>query len=139
MVNIFSIYYMGSDPFVVRFFTYLALFTFCMLLLVTAADMMQFFIGWELVGLCSYLLINFWYTRKQANKAALKAILINRIGDFALLYALTLLYANLGTLAIYDLSWLFITDLVPAALSYKIALLFFVAVMSKSAQFGLHM
>lgn len=59
MVNIFSIYYMGNDPFVIRFFVYLSLFTFCMLLLVTAADLVQFFIGWELVGLCSYLLINF--------------------------------------------------------------------------------
>lgn len=59
MVNLFSLYYMANDPFIVRFFAYLSLFTFCMLLLVVAADLVQFFIGWELVGLCSYLLINF--------------------------------------------------------------------------------
>lgn len=59
MVNTFSVYYMANDPFIVRFFAYLSLFTFCMLLLVVASDLMQFFIGWELVGLCSFLLINF--------------------------------------------------------------------------------
>lgn len=104
MVNIFSIYYMGNDPFVIRFFSYLALFTFCMLLLVTSSDLMQFFIGWELVGLCSYMLINFWYTRRHANKAALKAVLVNRVGDFALMFAICLLISNLGTLSIYEIS-----------------------------------
>lgn len=138
MVNIFSIYYMGNDPFVIRFFVYLSLFTFCMLLLVTAADLVQFFIGWELVGLCSYLLINFWYTRKQANKAALKAILVNRVGDFALMYAIALIYVHLGTLSIYEISLLFISDCLPTEVSFKVAFLFFIAVMSKSAQFGLH-
>jgi NADH:ubiquinone oxidoreductase subunit 5 (subunit L)/multisubunit Na+/H+ antiporter MnhA subunit len=59
MVNLFSIYYMANDPFIVRFFAYLSLFTFCMLLLVVSSDLIQFFIGWELVGLCSFLLINF--------------------------------------------------------------------------------
>ena len=139
MVNVFSIYYMGSDPYVIRFFSYLGLFTFCMLLLVTASDLIQFFIGWELVGMCSYLLINFWYTRKQANKAAIKAVLVNRIGDFCLMYAIALIYINLGTLSIYEISWIFLTDILDSKFSVKVALLLFVAVMSKSAQFGLHM
>ena len=59
MVNLFSVYYMANDPFMARFFSYLSFFTFCMLILVTSSDLVQFFIGWELVGICSYLLINF--------------------------------------------------------------------------------
>lgn len=139
MVNIFSIYYMANDPFIIRFFSYLSLFTFCMLLLVTASDLLQFFIGWELVGMCSYLLINFWYTRKQANIAAAKAVLVNRVGDFFLLYAISLLFLKFGTLNIYDLSWVFITSSYDFVYFNKICLFIFIAVMSKSAQIGLHM
>lgn len=139
MVNIFSIYYMANDPFIIRFFSYLSLFTFCMLLLVTASDLLQFFIGWELVGMCSYLLINFWYTRKQANIAAAKAVLVNRVGDFFLLYAISLLFLKFGTLNIYDLSWVFITSSYDYVCFNKICLFIFIAVMSKSAQIGLHM
>lgn len=138
MVNLFSLYYMSNDPFIVRFFAYLSLFTFCMLLLVTASDLIQFFIGWELVGLCSYLLINFWYTRKQANIAALKAVLVNRVGDFCFMYAIALIYSKFNTLNIYEISWMVIVD---SNISENISLitgLLFIAVMSKSAQFGLH-
>lgn len=138
MVNIFSIYYMSNDPFIVRFFAYLSLFTFCMLLLVTASDLIQFFIGWELVGLCSYLLINFWYTRKQANIAALKAVLVNRVGDFAFMYAIALLYTTFNSLNIYEISWMVTLNSLETLNTKIIVILLFIAVMSKSAQFGLH-
>jgi NADH-ubiquinone oxidoreductase chain 5 len=78
--------YMSHDPHKSRFFSYLSLFTFFMLLLISADNFFQLFLGWEGVGLCSYLLINFWFTRIQANKAAIKAMIINRIGDFFLIF-----------------------------------------------------
>src|SRR3546814_8970246 len=81
---------MSHDPHLPRFMSYLSLFTFFMLILVTANNLLQMFVGWEGVGLCSYLLINFWFTRIQANKAAIKAMIINRIGDFALAIAIFL-------------------------------------------------
>lgn len=138
MVNLFSIYYMANDPFIVRFFAYLSLFTFCMLLLVIAADLVQFFIGWELVGLCSYLLINFWYTRKQANIAAMKAVLVNRVGDFAFMYSMSLLFVKFNSLNIQEISWLVLLEDQVFFDTKIIVVLLFIAVMSKSAQFGLH-
>jgi NADH-ubiquinone oxidoreductase chain 5 len=92
LVHLFSLEYMESDPHLVRFISYLSLFTFLMLILVTADNFVQMFVGWEGVGLSSYLLINFWYTRIQANKAAIKAMLVNRIGDFAILLGMFLIY-----------------------------------------------
>lgn len=138
MVNLFSIYYMANDPNIVRFFSYLSLFTFCMLLLVNSNDLVQFFIGWELVGLCSYLLINFWYTRKQANVAAMKAVLVNRVGDFFLLYAIALIYSKYNTLIIQDLASITVLNNYNNVNSDIISISMFIAVMSKSAQFGLH-
>lgn len=138
MVNLFSIYYMANDPFIIRFFAYLSLFTFCMLLLVIAADLVQFFIGWELVGLCSYLLINFWYTRKQANIAAMKAVLVNRVGDFAFMYSMSLLFVKFNSLNIQEISWLVLFENQELFDTRIIVVLLFIAVMSKSAQFGLH-
>jgi NADH-ubiquinone oxidoreductase chain 5 len=85
LIHLYSTEYMSHDPHLPRFMSYLSLFTFFMLMLVTADNFVQMFIGWEGVGLCSYLLINFWFTRIQANKAAIKAMLMNRIGDFCLL------------------------------------------------------
>ena len=82
LVHLYSINYMGNDPHLIRFMSYLSLFTFFMLILVTANNLLQMFVGWEGVGLASYLLISFWFTRIQASKAALKAMLVNRIGDF---------------------------------------------------------
>ena len=136
MVNLFSVYYMANDPFMARFFSYLSFFTFCMLILVTSSDLVQFFIGWELVGICSYLLINFWYTRKQANISAMKAVLVNRVGDFFLLYGICLVMVKFNVTSFIDLNWklMFLAD---SNLNY-ISFLFFIAVMSKSAQFGLH-
>jgi len=84
LVHCFSIGYMSADPHIPRFMAYLSLFTFFMLVLVTADNFLQLFVGWEGVGLCSYLLINFWFTRLQANKAAIKAMIVNRCGDLGL-------------------------------------------------------
>ena len=84
LVHLYSIGYMDEDPHVPRFMAYLSLFTFFMLILVTGDNFIQMFIGWEGVGLSSYLLINYWFTRLQANKAAMKAMIVNRIGDFGL-------------------------------------------------------
>src|SRR4029079_8612633 len=82
LVHIYSIGYMSHDPYQPRFFAYLSLFTFAMLMLVTADNLLQMFFGWEGVGLASYLLIGFWYHRPSANAAAIKAFVVNRVGDF---------------------------------------------------------
>ena len=92
LVHLYSIEYMSHDPHLPRFMSYLSLFTFFMMILVTADNYIQMFLGWEGVGLCSYLLISFWYTRIQANKSAIKAMVVNRIGDFGL---------SLGIMAIF--------------------------------------
>jgi NADH-ubiquinone oxidoreductase chain 5 len=84
LVHLYSISYMYHDPHSTRFMCYLSIFTFFMLMLVTADNLLQLFFGWEGVGLASYLLISFWFTRLQANKAAIKAMLVNRVGDFGL-------------------------------------------------------
>ena len=94
-IHIYSISYMGEDPHLPRFMSYLSILTFFMLVLVTADNFIQMFLGWEGIGLASYLLINFWVTRLQANKAALKAMLVNKIGDFGL---------ALGILGIFQLT-----------------------------------
>lgn len=96
-VQLYSISYMAVDPHFIRFMSYLSLFTFFMFILVTAANFLQLFLGWEGVGLCSYLLINFWFTRVQANKAALKALFMNRVGDIAYLLGLTLLFLGFNS------------------------------------------
>ena len=84
-VHLYSIEYLHGDPFLHKFFSYISLFTFFMLILITSNNYLQLFLGWEGVGLCSFLLISFWNTRIQAYKSAVKAMLINRIGDFFLL------------------------------------------------------
>ena len=92
IVHLYSTEYMSHDPHLSRFMSYLSLFTFFMLILVTADNFVQMFVGWEGVGLCSFLLINFWFTRIQANKAAIKAMVVNRIGDFGLAIGIFLIY-----------------------------------------------
>src|SRR6185503_9482348 len=82
LVHIYSMRYMDEDPHKARFFSYLSLFTFAMLMLVTADNFIQLFFGWEGVGLASYLLICFWYKKPSANDAAIKAFVVNRVGDF---------------------------------------------------------
>jgi len=97
IVHLYSISYIESDPHRSRFISYLSFFTFFMLILVTADNFIQIFVGWEGVGLCSYLLINFWFTRIQANKAAIKAIIINRIGDFGLALGIFFIFYQFGS------------------------------------------
>jgi len=93
LVHMYSTSYMEGDPHLPRFMSYLSLFTFSMIMLVTADSFIFCMFGWESVGICSYLLINFWYTRINANKSAMKAMIVNRIGDMGLI---------IGMLAIYE-------------------------------------
>src|SRR5438445_584988 len=98
MVHIYTIGYMADDPGYTRFFSYISLFTFSMLMLVMANNFLQLFFGWEAVGLVSYLLIGFWYTRPTAIYASLKAFLANRVGDFGFVLGLGLIVAYFGSL-----------------------------------------
>ena len=98
LTHLYSIEYMNGDPHQVRFMSYLSLFTFFMLILVTADNIFQLFLGWEGVGICSSLLINFWFTRLSANKSAIMAIITNKIGDIALMIAFTILFYLYKTL-----------------------------------------
>jgi len=92
LVHMYSCSYMKEDPHIVRFMAYLSLFTFFMIILVTSDNFIQFFLGWEGVGLCSFLLISFWYTRIQAVKSALKAVIVNRVSDFCLTFGIVILF-----------------------------------------------
>ena len=135
VVHLYSFDYMKEDPHFVRFISYLSLFTFFMLILLSANNFLVMFIGWEGVGLCSYLLINFWFTRIQANKAAIKAILINKIGDLGILFSLLIIYNLYETL---DYHTLFL--LVSPSFNIDLICFFlFIGCMAKSAQIGLHM
>ena len=101
LVHIYSVGYMSHDPHQSRFFAYLSLFTFAMLMLVTADNLVQLFFGWEGVGLASYLLIGFWYKKPTANAAAIKAFVVNRVGDFGLILGLSAIYLTVGSVE-YD-------------------------------------
>lgn len=137
LVHLFSLNYMNNEPHLSRFISYLSLFTFFMLILVLSPNLIQLFIGWEGVGICSYLLINFWYTRVLASQSALKAMIINKIGDVSFLIALGLIYKKIGSLNI---------NIINANLylnsfnnnNYLIHILLLIAVIGKSAQIGLH-
>jgi NADH-quinone oxidoreductase subunit L len=133
MVHVYTIGYMAEDPGYQRFFSYISLFTFSMLMLVMANNFLQLFFGWEAVGLVSYLLIGFWYTRPTAIYANLKAFLVNRVGDFGFLLGIALILATYGSL---DYGIVFskadTTDIT------LICILLFVGAMGKSAQFPLH-
>ena len=96
--NFYSIEYLMFDPHKIRFFSYLSLFTFTMVMLVTSNNLVQLFFGWESVGVSSYLLINFWYTRLQANKSSILAIMANKIGDILLLFACLYILINYNSL-----------------------------------------
>ena len=145
-VNIYSIGYMGHDPFIIRFFTFLGLFTFFMVVLVTADNFLQLFVGWEGVGVCSYLLINFWYNRIAANKGAIKAMVMNRIADvFFIIGILFLLWKFKTTDYIIVFSLIdYIKDINfylifgEIKLLNLIAFLLFIGAIGKSAQVGLH-
>ncbi|MCA3244202.1 MAG: NADH-quinone oxidoreductase subunit L [Alphaproteobacteria bacterium] len=138
-VHVYSVGYMAEDPSRRRFFIYLSLFTFAMLMLVTAPNLLQMFLGWEGVGVCSYLLINFWYHKPSANAAAIKAFVVNRVADAAMLVGLFLLLATFGSLTYAE----FLPRVAELATEHQltlnlIALLLFIGAMGKSAQFGLH-
>ncbi|HMC17349.1 MAG TPA: NADH-quinone oxidoreductase subunit L, partial [Albitalea sp.] len=135
MVHIYTIGYMEEDPGYQRFFSYISLFTFSMLMLVMSNNFLQLFFGWEAVGLVSYLLIGFWYTRPTAIFANLKAFLVNRVGDFGFILGIALLLANFGTL---DYGTVFAQAPNSDADMTLICILLFIGAMGKSAQFPLH-
>ena len=146
LVHLYSTEYMEHDPHLPRFMSYLSLFTFFMLILITANNFLQMFVGWEGVGLSSYLLINFWFTRIQANKAAIKAMLVNRVGDFSLLLAIFSIYFVFNSLdydTVFGLAPLMVDcKLIFGSLEIPaldiICIFLFIGAMGKSAQLGLH-
>ena len=135
MVHVYTIGYMAEDPGYQRFFSYISLFTFSMLMLVMANNFLQLFFGWEAVGLVSYLLIGFWYTRESAVYANLKAFLVNRVGDFGFILGIALILANFGTLDYQDV---FQNAANLPLGTTLICILLFMGAMGKSAQFPLH-
>ncbi len=146
LVHLYSIEYMSIDPHVPRFMSFLSIFTFFMLTLVTSNNILQMFLGWEGVGLASYLLINFWFTRLLANKAALKALIVNRIGDFGLTLAILLIiycfksvqYSTIFSLLpflAYSHLQLFNIKITYVTI---IGIFLFIGAVGKSAQLGLH-
>jgi len=136
LVHFYSIGYMAHDPGRWRFFAYLNLFMFSMLVLVLADNFLLVFAGWELVGLCSYLLIGFWYPRRTAAEAAKKAFLVNRVGDMGFALGIMAIWTQLGTLNMQAVFAAF--GNVPHGWQIAIALLIFCGAVGKSAQFPLH-
>jgi len=146
LVHLYSTEYMSYDPHLPRFMSYLSLFTFFMLILVTADNYIQMFVGWEGVGLCSYLLINFWFTRIQANKAAIKAMIVNRIGDFGLILAILLTFTYFKAVdyaTIFSIIPFFIDETlnlfyIEFNILSLISFFLLIGAIGKSAQIGLH-
>jgi len=146
LVHIYSIGYMSHDPHKPRFMAYLSLFTFAMLMLVTSDNFIQLFFGWEGVGLCSYFLIGFWFKKESANAAAIKAFVVNRVGDFGFALGIFLIFYLFGTVN-YSEVFQQIPTVVDKNLSFLgfeikaidlICLLLFIGAMGKSAQILLH-
>ncbi len=146
LVHLYSIGYMADDPYKPRFFSYLSFFTFAMLMLVTADNLAQLFFGWEGVGLASYLLIGFWFHKPEANAAAIKAFLVNRVGDFGFALGIFAVFLLTGSIN-FDTVFAQAPDLVGKSFHYLnfnadaltvICLLLFMGAMGKSAQFLLH-
>jgi NADH:ubiquinone oxidoreductase subunit 5 (subunit L)/multisubunit Na+/H+ antiporter MnhA subunit len=146
VVHIYSSSYMSEDPQLPKFMSYLSLFTFFMLVLVTASNFLQLFLGWEGVGLCSYLLIGFWYTRISAAKAAIKAMVLNRIGDCGVILAIfTTFYVFRSVdFAVVFSAAPFFADKSVLFFNYQfdiitmICFFLFIGAVGKSAQIGLH-
>ena len=146
MVHVYSVGYMSHDPHKPRFMAYLSLFTFFMLSLVTADNFVQMFFGWEGVGLMSYLLIGFWFSRPSANAAAIKAFVVNRVGDFGFMLGILGVFFVFGSLD-FDTVFRAVPDVAGQSFIFlgmdvdiltTICLLLFVGAMGKSAQLGLH-
>src|SRR6516164_3452746 len=146
LVHLYSIGYMDEDPYRPRFFGYLSMFTFAMLMLVTADNLVQLFFGWEGVGLASYLLIGFWYQKPSANAAAIKAFIVNRVGDFGFSLGIFAVFMMIGSV---DLETIFAGAPGLAGKTIQlfawnvdaltlICLFLFMGAMGKSAQFLLH-
>ncbi|MGI9498744.1 MAG: NADH-quinone oxidoreductase subunit L [Geminicoccaceae bacterium] len=146
VVHLYSVGYMDEDPHKQRFFAYLSMFTFAMLALVTADDLVQLFFGWEGVGLASYLLIGFWYKKPEANAAAIKAFIVNRVGDFGFILGIFAIFVIFGAVQ-YDTIFAAAPDQVGKTMTFLswevpvlevICFLLFMGAMGKSAQFLLH-
>ena len=146
LVHVYSLGYMSHDDNQPRFFAYLSLFTFAMLMLVTANNLLQMFFGWEGVGLASYLLIGFWYTRESANAAAIKAFVVNRIGDFGFALGIFGVFMTYGSIE-FPVIFAHAPDAVGKTIHFLghdwdtltvLCLLLFMGAMGKSAQFLLH-
>ena len=146
LVHIYSIGYMSHDPHKPRFMAYLSLFTFAMLTLVTSDNFLQLFFGWEGVGLCSYFLIGFWFKKDSANAAAIKAFIVNRVGDFGFALGIFLIFYLFGTVN-YNEVFLLIPETLDQEIYFLginlksidlICILLFMGAMGKSAQFLLH-
>ncbi len=146
IIHIYSVGYMSKDPKRVIFMGYLGLFTFFMLFLVSSSNLIQLFVGWEGVGLTSYLLIGFWSYKEEANKASLKAFIANRIGDFGLLISLFTIFIVFGTININEIL-LLVNSHSQSYFNFfgfevhsitLIVIMMFIGCMGKSAQFGLH-
>ena len=146
LVHVYSIGYMSHDPNRPRFMSYLSLFTFSMLMLVVSDNFLQLFFGWEGVGLCSYLLIGFWYKKESANNAAIKAFLVNRVGDFGFAIGIFLIFYYFGSVN-YDEVFLKAESLIDKEINFLginlnlitlICLTLFIGAMGKSAQFLFH-
>ncbi|HEX2514286.1 MAG TPA: NADH-quinone oxidoreductase subunit L [Chloroflexota bacterium] len=147
LIHVYSAGYMGHDPGFARFFTYLNLFTCSMLILVLGNNFLLMFVGWELVGLCSYLLIGFWFTRPSAASAGKKAFIVNRVGDWGMLVALFFIWTSFGTFRFFGEAGSAVTSgvlddparvLTDGAVALAIALLLFVGATGKSAQVPLY-
>jgi len=136
LVHVYSIGYMGHDPHNQRFFSYLSLFTFMMIILVTANNLLLMFVGWEGVGVCSYLLVSFWFTRVAANQSSLSAFLTNRVGDCFLtigMFAVIWSFGNLNYYTIFSLSPYYNENII-----IIVGICLLIGAMAKSSQLGLH-
>jgi len=136
LVHLYSIGYMANDPHNQRFFSYLSLFTWFMIILVSANNFLLMFVGWEGVGVCSYLLVNFWYTRIAANQSSIAAFLTNRVGDSFLTLGMFLMIWSFGNI---DYSTVFsLAPLINEDIITLIGICFLIGAMAKSSQVGLH-
>ena len=136
LVHIYSISYMNTDPHNQRFFSYLSLFTFMMIILVTANNFLSMFVGWEGVGICSYLLVNFWFTRIAANQSSISAFLTNRVGDCLLtigIFIMLLSFGNIEYSTVFSLAPFINENIITI-----VGICLLIGAMAKSSQIGLH-
>ena len=147
LVQLYSLEYMSKDPHLPRFMSYLNLFTFFMIILVTSNNFFQLFMGWEGVGICSFLLISFWFTRMNAVKSSIKAIIVNKIGDFGIMFAILVIFdtfSSLDFITVFSMinskinDSYFLFNLIEINKITFITLLLFIGAVGKSAQLGLH-